>query len=34
VTPDKEEAEDQNDRQEAERKHDPFDQRELPPALI
>jgi hypothetical protein len=34
VTPDKKEAEDQNDREEAESKHDPFGQRELPPALV
>src|SRR5438045_866738 len=34
VTADDEEAEDQNDRQEAEAKHDPFGERELPPTLI
>ena len=34
MTPNEKEAEDQNDCQETEKEHDPFGQRELPPALI
>ena len=34
VTPDEEEAEDQDDRQEAEAEHDPLGERELPPTLV